>query len=241
MSVPRSRIGQRAHVVGREHCPRRVMRAVDHQQPRARRDRRLHLAPVHCERPRIQRHMHGARTGQLDGGLIAVVSRVEHDHLLAGTHHAVDGVEDRLRGTTGHGDLDVGIDLCAIAAQRLAGDGLAQRRRPGHRRILVVALAHRPIQRLDQPRRHREIREPLAQVDRLVLSRQLRHHSEDSGADFGQLGGGHGHAARSGNSRGLEFSSHPSGRPYGGSLWQVTALALALALALFSPLRRGIV
>jgi hypothetical protein len=70
----------------------------------------------------------------------------------------------------------------------LLGDGLAQRRDAGHRRVLVVAGAHRPVQRIDQALRHREIREALPQVDRAVLGGQLRHHGEDGGADLRQFG-----------------------------------------------------
>ncbi len=73
----------------------------------------------------MQRYVNRPRAGQIDRRLVAVVGRVQHDDLFAGAHHRVDGVEDGLGGTAGDGDLGVGIDLRAIAALRLAGDGLA--------------------------------------------------------------------------------------------------------------------
>ena len=76
----------------------------------------------------------------------------------------------------------------AVAALGLGGDGLAQGRDAGHRRVLVLALAHGAVQRLDQALGHGEIGEALAQVDGAVLDGELRHHGEDGGADLGQLG-----------------------------------------------------
>ena len=180
--------GQRADVGLVEHRAGGVVRAVDDQQARLRRDGRAHAVPVHREGLRIQRHVHGARAGQVDGRFVAVVGRVQHDDLFARAHHRVDRVEQRLGGAAGHGDLGVGVHLAAIAAQHLLGDGLAQRRHARHRRVLVVAGAHGAVQFVHQALRHREIRKALPQVDRAVLGGELRHHGEDGGAHLGQLG-----------------------------------------------------
>ena len=48
-----------------------------------RRDRGAHPLPVRREGLRIQRHVHGARAGQVDRRLVAVVAGVEHDHFVA--------------------------------------------------------------------------------------------------------------------------------------------------------------
>ena len=53
---------------------------------------------------------------------------------------------------------------------------------------ILVAGLHRPRQRVDQPLRHREIREALAQVDRAVFGGKLRHDRENSSAHLGQFG-----------------------------------------------------
>ncbi|MNI23995.1 hypothetical protein D3C73_776000 [compost metagenome] len=181
-------IGQRLHVRFVQHRAGRVVRGVDHQQAGARGDRRTHAVPVDGEGLRIQRHVHRRGTGQLDRRFVAVVGRVEHDHFLTGTHHGVDGVEDRLGGAAGDGDLGVRIDLRAVQVQRLLCDGLAQRCHAGHRRVLVQAGGHRLGGFVDQTLRRGEIREPLAEVDRAMFGGELGHHGEDRGTDLGQLG-----------------------------------------------------
>jgi hypothetical protein len=74
----------------------------------------------------------------------------------------------------------------AVQRRDLHRDRLAQRRHPGHRRVLVQAAAHRGIDRIDQTRVAIEIRKALAEVDRAVRLRERRHHREDRGADFRQ-------------------------------------------------------
>jgi hypothetical protein len=192
---------ERLDVAGIEHRAGRVVRAVDHQQARVGADGGADAVPVHREIDRVQRHVHRAAAGQVDRRLVAVVARVEHHDFLARPHHREHRVEDGLAAAAGHGDLGIGIDRAAVAAQRLRGDGLAQRRHAGHRRVLVAALAHRLRERVDQRRGHVEIGEALAQVDGLVLERELRHHGEDGGADLRQLrrrehGGGSREGAR---------------------------------------------
>src|SRR5690606_30107027 len=110
------------------------------------------------------------------------------DDLVTGTHHRMHDVEDRLARARGHRHFRVRIRRPAVAAPGDARDRLAQRGNAHHRRVLVVAIAHRAPERFDQPRRDLEVREALPQVDRLVFGGQLRHHREDRGPDLGQLG-----------------------------------------------------
>ena len=120
-------VGERGHVGGGEHRTGRVVWRVDHQHPRARGDRVAHFLPVHRKVAQIERHMHCARTGEIDCGLVAVVTRVEDDHFLARPHDAEHRVEDRLAAATGDGDLGVRIDVAAVDRPSLRGDRLAQR------------------------------------------------------------------------------------------------------------------
>ena len=132
--------------------------------------------------------MHGGRTGQINGRFVAVVAWVQHDDFIARTHHRMDGIEDRLGGTAGDGDLGIHIGPPAIATRSFIGNRLAQRRDAGHHRILVVAGVHRTGQCIHQTRGYREIRKALAQIDRAMLCRQLRHHGKNRGADLRQFG-----------------------------------------------------
>ena len=87
------------------------------------------------------------------------------------------------------------IDLEPIEAAVGGGHRLAQFRHAGHRRILVAAVLQRVGRRLHHVRRPVGIGKALAEIDRLVLDRERRHHREDRGADAGQQGIGGLHVA----------------------------------------------
>ena len=125
----------------------------------------------------------GAAAGQLDVRAVAVVARVEHDHLVAGADEGEHGGEDRLRRAGGDGDLARRVVAMAVERLDLGGDALAQERHAGHRRVLVEAAAHRRVDGVDQRRVAVEIGEALAEIDGAVLQRQRRHHGEDGRAD----------------------------------------------------------
>ena len=179
---------QALHVGGGPQRAGGIVRRVDEDHPGARRDRRAQAIPIDREIGRIQGHVHAHSAGQVDGRLIAVVAGIEHDHFVARTHHRQHGIEDRLGRAAGDGDFRFRAGGVAVAGQGLLGDGLAQGRYARHRRILVLAVAHGARQRFDQEIGHREVRKALAEVDRLMLHRHLRHHGENGGADLRQLG-----------------------------------------------------
>ena len=77
----------------------------------------------------------------------------------------------------------------AVQSGDLVGHGLPQWRQPGHRRILVVAVAHRLRHGADQGGIAVEVRKALPEVDGPVLAGQRRHGGEDGGADIGQAAG----------------------------------------------------
>src|SRR3546814_7354701 len=84
-------------------------------------------------------------------------------------------------------DLGVRVRSVAVDALCLGCDRVAQRRDAGHRRVLVVAVAHRTIELIDQTPRYGKIRETLPEVDRAVFGGKLRHDGTDGGADLRQL------------------------------------------------------
>ena len=119
---------------------------------------------------------------------VAVVDRLDDDHLVARAHDREHRGEDRLRGAGGHGDLGVGVVATSVEAFDLGGDRLAQRRYPGHRRVLVQSSPHRVGDRVDQFRVAVEVGEALPQVDRAALGGEGGHHGEDRRADLRHLG-----------------------------------------------------
>ena len=170
-----------------QHAGAGVVRRVEQDEPRSRRDRgadRVPVDPVIRERQR-QRHRGGA--GELHRRHVAVVRRLEDDDLVAGMRERLDGREDRLRRAGRHGDLVDRVVAAPVQPQDLGRDRLAQRRHARHRRILVVPGAHRRGDEVDQRRVDRIVGKALAEVDGAVLLGERRHHAEDRGARGGQL------------------------------------------------------
>jgi hypothetical protein len=174
------------HLGGRPHRGARVVRAVDDDEPGARRDGRCDAREVGPEAARRERHAHHGATGELDVGRVAVVAGLEHDHLVARVHTGQHGGQDGLRGAGGDGDLAAGVVAAAVQLLDLGRHPFAQGRHAGHRRVLVVALGHGGVHVFQQLGVAREIGEPLAEVDGAHLLRQRRHHGEDGGAHLRQ-------------------------------------------------------
>ena len=147
------------------------MRRVDDHQAGARRQRGGEPLPIHGKRGRLQGEAFEYAAGQRHRRRIAIVAGIEADHLIAGAHQRADGGEQRFGGAGGDGHFSSGVRQPAIQLGGFVGDGFAQRRHPGHRRILVGALGDVPGQAFFQVVRPVEIREALRQVDRLMLLR----------------------------------------------------------------------
>ena len=107
-----------------------IVRRVDHQQPRARRDRVANGVPVDPIVRQAQRYDDRHAAVQLDGRNVRVVARLQDDHLIAGMDDGRDRVEDRFGAAGGDGDLGVGIVAGAVVMRVLRGDGLTQRGTP---------------------------------------------------------------------------------------------------------------
>jgi hypothetical protein len=182
------KLRERIEIAGVEHRTAGIVRRVDEDHARLRRDRGGDAIPVGPERARIERDMHGAAAVEFDRRFVAVVARVEHDDFVARTHDGGDRREQRLGRAGRHRDFGIGIDLAAVELLGLARDRLAQRRHAGHRRVLVASFRHRARERIAQRGRAVEIGKALAEIDGLVLDRELAHHREDRRPDLRQLG-----------------------------------------------------
>ena len=185
----RQQVLQLEHVGLAPHLAAGVVRAVDEDGAGARCDGGADAFKVGPEAAGCERHTHHHAAGQLDVGHIAVVARLQHDHLVARVHHRQDGGEDGLGGTCGHGDFRVRVTGQAVKRLHFGGHGLAQGGHAGHGRVLVVAGLHGLRHGIHQRRVAVKVRETLPQIDRTGFGRQRRHDGEDGGAYFGQTRG----------------------------------------------------
>ena len=87
-------------------------------------------------------------------------------------HHGQDDRKYRLRRTGGNGDFVARAVAVAVQPLQFVGHRLAQRQDAGHGRVLVVALLHGLVDRVQERRIAGKVGEALAQIDRLVLSGQ---------------------------------------------------------------------
>ena len=99
--------GQHPQIVGLQHRAGGVMRRVDHDHPRARRDAVGHPLPVNAIARRQQRQADRSTAGERHRRLVAVVGGVEHDDLVARLHHRGDGAVNGLGGARRDGDLGI--------------------------------------------------------------------------------------------------------------------------------------
>jgi hypothetical protein len=127
------------------------------------------------------------RAGEAHRRVVGIVGRIEDDDCIARPHQRLHARVDRLGRAQRHRDLSLRIDRHPRIATDAPRDLLAQRHVSGHRRVLVVALAHCLVHQLGELHVDRVIGKALAEVDGAELGRAPRHHGEDRRADVGQL------------------------------------------------------
>ena len=110
---------------------------------------------------------------------VVLVKRLEHDDLVTGVQHRQQGRQHRLGGAAADGDVQVGIDLHAVAPPVFLGDGAAQARRPPGDRVLVKIAVDGPMRRIDERLGRSEVRHPLGEVHPAVLAHHPRHLADD--------------------------------------------------------------
>ena len=124
-------IGDERQFLGVEHLARRVVRGVEQDHAGPRRHCLVQflgveaIATVGC---RPQQHGDRPGTGERDARLVAVVHRLEDDHLVVGVEHAEQRTGQRLCCPRGHQHLAVGIVVEAVEATLVPSDRLAQGR-----------------------------------------------------------------------------------------------------------------
>ncbi|MNL19272.1 hypothetical protein D3C87_1404640 [compost metagenome] len=116
-----------------DQCATRIVRCVQHNHPRARRDGLGQFLEVDRKVIQPQLHMHTTATGQFHRRLVTVVARIENDHFVAAVDNRLNRAEDRLGGAGSDGHFVVRIDSDAVAASNFRRHLLTQCRQAGHR------------------------------------------------------------------------------------------------------------
>ena len=130
-------LADRGQLLGRVDAARRVGRRAHEQHLRAGGARGLELLDAHLVvLVGTREHLDGGRAGELDDLGVRGPVGGRQDGLVAGAQQRAEGLEDCLLAAVGDDDVGGG-DLVAGVAQRLGGDGLAQRREAGGGRVAV--------------------------------------------------------------------------------------------------------
>ena len=205
MSVLRVTAFSRAISCFAEHGRGRVVRRVDDDHARLRRNRGGNLVPVHAKIRQRQFDWNGRGALQTHDRAVAIERRLKVDHFVARMHERADRRVQTFARTRDHGDFARRVIAHAVQRLNLVGERFAQCGNAGHRRVLVMASAHGLRDALDQLRIRREVRRALRQIQRVVLCGQLADHGKNRRANVRQFRAGlHGALHKA-------FSLSPSG------------------------------
>jgi hypothetical protein len=134
---------------------------------------------------RLETHQLRHAAGAAHDGQIRIVERLDQHDFVARLDQAEQAVAQRLGGARGHQHFALPVDVQPLEAPGVLGDRLAQLGQAHHRRVLIVPLQQivrrRPTHRLGPL----VVGKALAEVDRLMLAGERRHHLEDRGAEAG--------------------------------------------------------
>ncbi|MNP37268.1 hypothetical protein D3C76_1307090 [compost metagenome] len=136
---------------------------------------------------RLKRHTFYHSAGEFNRWRIAVITWVEANHLIAGTHQRGNRCIQRFRRARRHGDFTVSIRLVAIQFPRFVGDRFTQRQCARHRRILIRThrnVVSQPFLQIPWPIK---IRESLRKINGVVLLSQGAHLRKDSRTQVGKF------------------------------------------------------
>ena len=118
-------------------------------------------------------------SGLADDRKVGVVYRLESDDLVARLDHGQDRAGQCLSAARCHHHLGHGIEHEAMPAPVMGCDRLPQFRNAHHRRVLVVAVHDRFRRCAANVFGTRIVWKTLAEIDGVVVARELRHRLED--------------------------------------------------------------
>ena len=141
-------------------------------------------APARSRR-RAQRYVDGDAARHDHRGRVAVVKRLDEDHLVARFDQGLDGGEDAFGGPVGDDDLGHGVQITAKERAVDGGNRLDEARMTGAACILVEVGGDGLLCGVLDEVRRSKIREALAQVDSARLDGKGSELGEDRGAKAG--------------------------------------------------------
>ena len=133
-------------------------------------------------------------SGLADDREVGIVNRLESHDLVARLDHGQDRAGQCFGAARCHHHLGHGIEHEAVPAPVMGGDRLPQFRNTHHRWVLVVAVHDRFGRRAANIFRTGIVRKTLAEIDGVVVARELRHRLEDGDGKVREdlVHGGHG-------------------------------------------------
>ncbi len=126
-----------------QHAAGRVVRRVEIQDARLRRDRLLDVRDVPAPADVFtERHLHGHTTRLLDDRHGRRPLGIGNDHFIAGLEDRLEDREQAVRTAVGDDHFFVGADRDAVLLAHLFGKGLAQRRDAARRQVVRAVVGH---------------------------------------------------------------------------------------------------
>ena len=163
-----------------------IERVVEDDGFRARRKGGVEIILVECPMGRFQRDEFRRAASASNQRQIGVVHRLKQHDLVAGFDSRENGAGESLGRARCHHGLHRRVDVDALEALVVRGDGRAQFRQAHHRRILIVAVHQRLGGLAPDILRTRAVGETLAEIDGPLFPREGRHDLEDRGGQVGE-------------------------------------------------------
>ncbi len=173
-------------LVPREHAPGGIVRRVQDERARPRREGRAQ--PVGVEGPggRVERDEDGLRPGQDAIRSVVLVKRLRDDDLIAGIDQGEEGRRHGFGPAAGDRHLALRVHLHVVHPPVLLGDREPQDRAAPGDRVLVDIPPDGGACRLLHRFGHREVREALREVDGAVGLGDPRHLADDGFLERGR-------------------------------------------------------
>ncbi len=121
-----------------------------------------------------QRHVHRRAARHDDRGGIAVIERLDQDHLVAGVDQGLHRGEDALGSAVSHDDVGLRIQFAVKERAVQIGQRLHQIGLPGAAGVLVQVRGDGLLRRLFDEVGRGEVGKALAEIDGVVPVRQSR-------------------------------------------------------------------
>ena len=162
-----------------EHMSRGIMRRVEDQGARPRRDGRLQRVNVEFPVWDGQRDKHRLCVAEDRVGAVVLVERLKNDHFVARIDKRQKHRRHRLCSAAGHRDLSVRIHRHAVAREVLPRDGVAERFGAPRGGVLVEVATDGVAGGFLHFLWHGKVRKPLGEVHGAVLISDTGHFAND--------------------------------------------------------------